>query len=79
MGAHKALLSLSAWCVHLFQPSWGQHQEREADVKGLVKALGHSGLCWVVEAEHAGVEITDLKCGGAQLWNPFKNGMIISN
>lgn len=37
--------------------------EREvcADVKGLVKALGHSGLCWVVRVQHAGVEINYLR------------------
>lgn len=29
------------------------------DVKGLVKMLGHSGLCWVVRVEHAGVELND--------------------
>lgn len=31
-----------------------------ADVKGLVKALGHSGLCWVVTVQHARIEINYL-------------------
>ncbi len=28
-----------------------------ADVKGLVKVFGHSGLCWMVTVEHTGAEI----------------------
>lgn len=38
-----------------------------AGVKGLVKVLGHSGLCWLARVEHAGVEINYLECGGTQL------------